>query len=268
MKKVFRYLVVELVLAAALLGGLVDGGNALAAAPTPQVDSLWEQANTLYINGDYKGAIDLYEQIEAMDLVSAELFYNLGNARFKDDRLGEAIVALRKAELLAPSDPDVEYNLAVANSYVKDRLNVMPEFFLNRWMRALRGLFTAKGWAVLSLVFLALTSLFVVIFLLSRSLARRKIGFALGVLSLLMFILSIGMSISASAALKHGGEAVIISESASVKSSPDRAGIDLFILHEGTSVEVVTEFGDWREILLSDGSKGWIRSEQIECVSF
>ena len=49
---------------------------------------------------------------------------------------------------------------------------------------------------------------------------------------------------------------------------PDRASIDLFILHEGTVVEVVTDFGDWNEILLSDGSKGWIRGEQIKRVSF
>ncbi len=268
MKRIFRYLVVELGLVMAFSLWSAGSMVVVAAAPTSQVDSLWEQANALYVNGDYKGAIDLYEQIEEMDLVSAELFYNLGNARFKDDRLGEAIVALRKAELLAPADADVEYNLAVANSYVKDRLNVMPEFFLNRWMRGVRGFFTAKSWAVLSLIFLALAALFVLIFLLSRSLARRKMGFGLGCLSVVLFIFSVVMSISSSAALKQGGEAVIIAESASVKSSPDRAGIDLFILHEGTAVEVVTEFGDWNEIVLSDGSKGWIRGDQIERVTF
>ena len=244
------------------------GVNSLSAAPAINADSLWDAANTLYVNGDYKGAVALYEDIEEAGLVSYDLFYNLGNAYFKDDQLGEAIVADRKAQLLNPSDADVEYNLAVANSYTKDRLNVVPVFFLTRWVRAVADLFSGKVWATLSLIFLVLAAAGLLLFLLAHALPRRKWGLGVAVVSALMFVVSLCFMSSAVAKINKGAEAVIVAESASVKSSPDRASIDLFILHEGTVVEVVTDFGDWNEILLSDGSKGWIRGEQIKRVTF
>ncbi|MBR2060334.1 MAG: tetratricopeptide repeat protein [Tidjanibacter sp.] len=238
----------------------------LSAAPA--ADSLWNAANTLYVNGDYKGAAALYEDIVEQGLVSPELFYNMGNAYFKDDRLGESIVAYRKAQLLNPSDADVAYNLGVANSYVKDRLNVLPEFFLTRWVRAVAGVFSGRVWAVLSLLFLLLTAAGVLLFLLARAVSRRKLGMSVAIVSAVLFVASLCFMGSAVSKINSGSEAVIISESASVKSSPDRASIDLFILHEGTVVEVATDFGEWNEIVLSDGSKGWIRSEQIKRVAF
>ena len=49
-----------------------------------------------------------------------------------------------------------------------------------------------------------------------------------------------------------------MSSSVSVKSSPDKASTDLFVLHEGTKVRTVSELGDWREIVIADGKKGWV----------
>jgi SH3-like domain-containing protein len=51
-----------------------------------------------------------------------------------------------------------------------------------------------------------------------------------------------------------------------VKASPERAGKDLFILHEGTKVEVLDTFGEWSEIRIADGNEGWIRSSSIEII--
>lgn len=246
---------------------LVCGASGQLSAASV-VDSLWNAANTLYVNGDYKGAAAIYEDIEEQGLVSDELFYNMGNAYFKDDRLGESIVAYRKAQLLNPSDADIEYNLAVANSYVKDRLNVLPEFFLTRWVRSVANIFSGRVWAILSLFFLMVGVAAMLLFLLARGVKYRKAGMTATVVTLLLFIASLCFMGSAVSKINRGADAVIISESASVKSSPDRASIDLFILHEGTVVEVATDFGEWNEIVLSDGSKGWIRSEQIKRVAF
>ncbi|MBQ5647645.1 MAG: SH3 domain-containing protein, partial [Alistipes sp.] len=50
----------------------------------------------------------------------------------------------------------------------------------------------------------------------------------------------------------------------SVKSSPDSSTTDLFLLHEGTKLNVVSEVEDWCEVSLADGKKGWIESKNIE----
>jgi SH3-like domain-containing protein len=51
-----------------------------------------------------------------------------------------------------------------------------------------------------------------------------------------------------------------------VKASPEQNSKDLFILHEGTKVEVLDEFGEWSEIRIADGNEGWIRSSSIEII--
>jgi SH3-like domain-containing protein len=53
-------------------------------------------------------------------------------------------------------------------------------------------------------------------------------------------------------------EAVIFSPSVNGKSSPDASGTDLFVLHEGTKVSIEDKVGEWYEVKLSDGNKGWI----------
>jgi SH3-like domain-containing protein len=50
------------------------------------------------------------------------------------------------------------------------------------------------------------------------------------------------------------------------KSSPDSSGTDLFVLHEGTKVEIEDEVGEWLEIRLSDGNKGWIPANCLEII--
>ena len=52
--------------------------------------------------------------------------------------------------------------------------------------------------------------------------------------------------------------------SAVVKSSPDKSSTDLFVLHEGTLVEISGELENWCEITIADGKKGWIEQRAIE----
>jgi SH3-like domain-containing protein len=61
-------------------------------------------------------------------------------------------------------------------------------------------------------------------------------------------------------------KAIIISPVVSGKSSPDKSGNDLFVLHEGTKVTVEDEVGEWYEIRLSDGNKGWVPLNSITII--
>jgi SH3-like domain-containing protein len=57
-----------------------------------------------------------------------------------------------------------------------------------------------------------------------------------------------------------------MSPSVIIKSSPDISGTDIFVLHEGTKVWIIDEISDWREIKLSDGTKGWLKASDLEVI--
>ena len=51
-----------------------------------------------------------------------------------------------------------------------------------------------------------------------------------------------------------------------VKSSTDEKGNDQFILHEGTKVEIMDEYNDWKKIKIANGTVGWIKAKDIEII--
>ena len=148
------------------------GGNSLAA-----VEQVWDAANTAYINSDYHRAIDAYRQLILRGYASDKLYYNLANAYFKVGRYGKAILYYNRALRLAPGDADIRYNLDVANTFTKDKIAVVPEFFLKGWVRSVRMSLGCTAWSVVSLAALALLFALVLLYLLAGRLAWRKAGF-------------------------------------------------------------------------------------------
>jgi SH3-like domain-containing protein len=61
-------------------------------------------------------------------------------------------------------------------------------------------------------------------------------------------------------------KAIISSPLVSGKSSPDASGTDLFVLHDGTKVTIEDEVGEWYEIRLSDGNKGWVPVKSLNII--
>ena len=227
-------------------------------------NALWNSANQAYIDGDFLSAVKLYSAIENRGFYSARLYYNLGNAYFKSGELGKSILYYNRALVISPSMEDAKHNLEIAEAQTKDNISVVPEFFLNRWMRLLRSSITCTAWSVLSVVFFAMIAIFMLLFLLGTALQLRKIGFYGTVVALLFFIFTTIFAISSRNNILNRSEAVVMSSAISVKSSPDRLATDLFVLHEGTKVTVSSEVDGWCEVTISDGKKGWTESSHLE----
>ena len=128
-------------------------------------NALWNSANQAYIDGDFLSAVKLYSAIENRGFYSARLYYNLGNAYFKSGELGKAILYYNRALVISPSMEDAKHNLEIAEAQTKDNISVVPEFFLNRWMRLLRSSITCTAWSILSVVFFAMIAIFMLLFL-------------------------------------------------------------------------------------------------------
>ena len=227
-------------------------------------NALWNSANQAYIDGDFLSAVKLYSAIENRGFYSARLYYNLGNAYFKSGELGKAILYYNRALVISPSMEDAKHNLEIAEAQTKDNISVVPEFFLNRWMRLLRSSITCTTWSVLSVVFFAMIAIFMLLFLLGTALQLRKVGFYGTVVALLLFVFTTTFAISSRNSIINRSEAVVMSSAISVKSSPDRLSTDIFVLHEGTKVTVSSEVDGWCEITISDGKKGWTEASHLE----
>jgi tetratricopeptide (TPR) repeat protein len=228
-------------------------------------DVWFEQANAAYNAGNYDSAIALYEKILALDLESVPVYYNMGNAYYKMSEYPMAIYCYEKALKLDPSNEDVQINLAIANRAIVDKIEPMPQSFIVRWWQNARAWFSGDQWAWLSIVVFALLLVSVFMFLRARKLAVRKLGFFAGWVFLLVFALSVVFALQ----LKHSSltqdQAIIMTPTVNVKSSPSETSVDLFVLHEGTKVDVLETENGWNKIRIANGSVGWLSEDSMRC---
>jgi hypothetical protein len=232
--------------------------------PSYSAEGAWSAANEAYIAGDFAHAEEMYEQIVADDKHSLKLYFNLANACFKQNKLGKAILYYKRAQQLSPSDEDVNYNLAIAESQTKDRIESVPEFFLKTWLRSLRNMLSCRSWTIISLCLLGVMLTLALLFVLSQRLIVRKTAFYGLFVTAILFISATWFAAVERRTILDREEAVVMSSAAPVKSSPDRSATDIFVLHEGTTLRVVETLDEWSEVIIADGKKGWIESDNIE----
>ena len=253
--------------AVALLLAIMPAGTARAASDNAVADSLWIAGAAAYGEEDWAGAEKAWEGIADMGLESADLYFNIGNACFRQDDLAHSILNYERALRLDPSHSDARFNLEFTRSMLQDKIESVPEFFLSVWMRNLSRLMPSDVWAGIGIGLFALTLALALLFLLGHSRAARMSGFVCGVVSLLLCIFSISMAARQRADYFREDSAIVVRAVSPVKSSPSSdSSKDLFILHEGTKVKLIDSVGDWRNIELPDGRQGWIAASDVELI--
>jgi hypothetical protein len=221
------------------------------------------KASELYSAGDFKGAYDIWMSLYDSGLHSASLNYNIGNACFKLNDVPGAILFYERALLLKPGDEDINYNLGIARTLVVDKFAEIPEVFFVTWFNFISLSLSTNSWALISIVTFILTLIFISVYFYTSRYMLKITGFWLAVFLLLVSIMSLTFSVRNKNLVYHNTHAIIFSPAVNGKSSPDQSGKDLFVLHEGTKVSVEDELGEWYEIRLSDGNKGWVPSNSL-----
>jgi len=220
--------------------------------------------NQAYTEGDFADAVAYYKKATDAGYESPELFYNVGNAYFKLNEFPQAILWYERAQRLDPGNEDIDYNLNVANSKIADKIDPLPELFYVRWYRSVVDLYPTSTWAVQTIVFFILTLVSVSLYFISRKLFLRKAGFWAAILCIALTIFTLLFSISGHYRMKSLHEAIIFDPTITVKSSPDEQSVDLFVIHEGTKVQLLDKIGEWHEIRIANGSVGWLPAESLE----
>ena len=223
----------------------------------------FDSANAAYSKGKYEQAIKLYENILSNEKESFSLYYNLGNAYLKNNELGKAILNYERAKKLQPDDEDLIANLKLANQRTEDKIDSAPKLFIAQWENGVTDLLSEKEWSISLIILLFAALVLLSIYFSSETKALRQIGFFGGSLLLILALFTFFMARNKYETTLNSSSAIILSPSVTVTSSPAEEGTKLFILHEGTKVNITAEEGDWLEIKIANGNVGWIRKSVI-----
>lgn len=231
------------------------------------LDSLWTAGVQAYTDGKFADASTAWTSIEESGQKSAKLYYNLGNAWFKQGNYPKAILNYERALRLDPSYSDARYNLEFTGNFVQDKIEPVPEFILKSVARKVCYVMSSNVWAVIFLVLLAAALMMGLLFLLGSSVGKRRAGFYCGIVLLLLSAGALSFSAWQKSDSVKTDTAIVMSPVSSVKSSPSSGSSkDLFVIHEGTKVTILDEVGSWKNISLADGRQGWIPAADLEVI--
>lgn len=231
------------------------------------LDSLWTAGVQAYTDGKFADASTAWTSIEESGQKSAKLYYNLGNAWFKQGNYPKAILNYERALRLDPSYSDARYNLEFTGNFVQDKIEPVPEFILKSVARKVCYVMSSNVWAVIFLVLLAAALMMGLLFLLGSSVGKRRAGFYCGIVLLLLSAGALSFSAWQKSDSMKTDTAIVMSPVSSVKSSPSSGSSkDLFVIHEGTKVTILDEVGSWKNISLADGRQGWLPAADLEVI--
>lgn len=254
MKKIFTIVVA--------LFGLLGLANA------QNLEEAFEQGNKLYAEGNFKAAAAQYQKVIDGGYSSSKLYYNAGNAYYKQKMYAKAILNYERAYKLNPSDGDINHNLKLARLQIRDNVDSIPTFFLVSWFNGIRNLLGANGWAWLSLISFVLAGVLFICYYFTGTLLVKKITFGSSALFLCIFFFAVWTAQVKTKQVKHPADAIVLSPVVVVRSSPDQNGKDLFIVHEGIKVTFTETppVPGWREIKIADGNTGWVEANTFEVI--
>lgn len=230
------------------------------------VNATKAEGDSAYIKNDFASAIQIYESLLQQG-EAPEIYYNLGNCYYKTDDIARAILNYERALLLSPGNADIRANLEIARSKTIDKVTPVPEIFFITWIKSLVNSQSSDAWARTGIVSFLLLLVSLAIFFFTQHIKWKKIGFSAAILFLIVTVLSNLFASRQKSYLTNRNDAIILSPSVTVRSTPSESGTSLFVLHEGRKVEIKdNSMREWKEIRLEDGKVGWVPSSSIEVI--
>ncbi len=229
-----------------------------------QNDELFNNATEAYNKGEYDKAIELYTQILDNGQHSASVYYNLGNAYYKLNHIAPSIYNYEKALLLAPNDPEIKHNLSFAQNMTLDAIEVMPKTGLGRIYKSVTGLFTFDQWSYIAVISLLLFVLLYIAFYYFRYSLYKRIAFISSIVALFIMATSLVFAFVQYNDFMADQPAIVFDSEVQIKAEPNMGSQAIFLLHEGTKVNVLDELNEWKKIRIADGKSGWLTSKSIK----
>lgn len=204
----------------------------------------------------YRKAILHYERLEASGVRNGKLYYNIGNAWFRLDDMGRAILSYKRSELYNPADPNLGQNLQFARSRRINRIEAQQRD------RVFKTLFfihydvpTRVRFGIFLGAFLLLWSAAIVAVFHRRGRVRTLI-ISLTVVCV-VFLLSL---VWEKASLTRNPAGVVTAPDVVARKGDAETYQPSFTapLYSGTEFDLLERRPDWWYIELEDGARCWI----------
>jgi len=221
------------------------------AANAATNDDSFAKANTEFNAGYFKAAITDYGAVVQSGEWSANLFYDLGNAYFRDSDFGRAILNYERALQLDRNHPEADANLRIARDQTH-ALELAPaplEKYLN-----FAG---ANSFAILAAILFWGT---IILLILRR---RKVVWMTIG----LLLIASCGLAVyKLESGTRGQAVAIVVGDNVEARVATADSAKSVLALPPGSEVMILQERGDWSYAALPNDLRGWISTKAVEKV--
>jgi tetratricopeptide (TPR) repeat protein len=237
---------------------------ALNAVSTPcswaAQDKTFDQANQAFSEGRFGQAIDGYESLVRSGRWSANLFYDLGNAWFRQGDLGRAILNYERALALEPRHPETQANLRLARE--EARALEMEQLPIERYLSAI----TVPQYTIMTSV-----AFWAAVFITGHIFFQRRRSGKLTILAIALFALSVGGAVELY--LNETGNrgqsfAIITGKQVQARLATADNAKGVLSLPAGSQIKVLSKRGEWIYAALPNSLRGWIPAAEAEQVRF
>jgi len=226
------------------------------------INQQYDKALNAYRNNQYELAIQEFESILDKNWDSSELYYNLGNAFYRNSNMPGAIWAYESCLQLLPTHTDAKYNLKIANLEVIDRIDLPdPPMYLKMYM-VIKERFSPSMWVSISaFLFLLFAISYSLLHVFYFAIARYS-----SILLVILFFCSLFFTSHSIWTSNSITEGILSHPTIEAMSEPNIFSTRLFKVHEGLKVSINQVLDNWVEIELLDGKSGWIQNAQIRLI--
>lgn len=240
------------------------------------------EADSAYKRGDYAAAVEAYRQIVSGQGVSSELYYNLGNAYAKGGDNGRALISYVRALRLDPANSDAKANISYIESKVAEankseiknkKLSVVQESpsFFSSVKRFIARDHLSDTWALWAVVTFLLTIGCLALYIFTRNVMARKVGFFGALACLAICVLTLTFSFMAASYTSNEG--VIVGNKVKLRSDPNLTSKEnTTALIRGTRMSVLDSVpldgskAQWYKVRLNSDFIGWIAADDFETI--
>ncbi|MDE6096551.1 MAG: tetratricopeptide repeat protein [Muribaculaceae bacterium] len=243
------------------------------------------EADSAYSAGEYGKAIELYKTVVEEEGKSVALLYNLGNAYFQEGDYGNAMVCYQRAHRLDPSNPEVNANLRYLSGRVEDankaeqkgkrfKTGQDEQSFFQSVHKSVAENVSSDVWAVWAAVAFVLFVGCVALYIFTRGVILRKIGFFGGLLLICVSVVFLIFSFMGARAYHSADKGVLTAFKTVLMTEPgkDADAEKGQVLTKGTVVQILSEEVDaegnvtWYKIRLNSDYIGWVAASDLDII--
>ena len=214
------------------------------------------EAQQAYDAEEIDTAIEKYQALLGSGLADPTIFFNLGNAYYRNGELGQAMLNYQRAAHLSPSDPDIAANINFTAQRTGANIPQLP------LQQKFASLLSTGTWASLATLGFWAAALMLILRLYFPRLKQQ-----LGTIAIYCLFLTVLAAVGTSLKHSYDTQTRLVTLATEVKAlfAPLENSTAHFSLPEGSIATFVEKSGSWIRIQ-SGKESGWIRLNSCETI--